>query len=80
MSRLIPLGDALARDPEVAGRKAAELARAAAAEMPVLPGWVLPLGESAAALGAGSAEPSGPAAVLVVAGVAPAGQPGSFRQ
>jgi phosphohistidine swiveling domain-containing protein len=70
MSRLIPLGDARARDPEVAGRKAAELARAAAAEMPVLPGWVLPLGESAAALARGStlAAGSGAAAVLAVSG------------
>jgi pyruvate,water dikinase len=68
MSRLIPLEDGLARDPGVVGRKAAELGRAAAAEMPVLPGWVLPLGESAAALAAGSVASSGPAAVLIVAG------------
>jgi phosphohistidine swiveling domain-containing protein len=70
MERLIPLGDARARDPEVAGDKAAELARAAAAEMPVLPGWVLPFGESAAAIAAarsGSGSPA--AAVLAVSSV-----------
>jgi hypothetical protein len=55
VERLIALGDARARDPEVAGHKAAELARAAAAEMPVLPGWVLPLRESAAVLALGAA-------------------------
>lgn len=55
MERLIALGDARARDPEVAGHKAAGLALAAAAEMPVLPGWVLPLEESAAALATGAA-------------------------
>ena len=55
MDRLIELGDVRARDPEIAGHKAAELARAAAAEMPVLPGWVLPLGESVAALATGTA-------------------------
>jgi hypothetical protein len=55
METLIPLGDARARDPEIAGHKAAELARAAAAGMPVLSGWVLPLKESAAALAVGSA-------------------------
>jgi hypothetical protein len=72
VERLIPLGDVRARDPEVAGHKAAELARAAAAEMPVLPGWVLPLGESAAALAIGTAagrEGSSASSVLAVSSV-----------
>jgi hypothetical protein len=55
VERLVSLDDARARDPEIAGHKAAELARAAAAGMPVLPGWVLPLRESAAALASGAA-------------------------
>ncbi|MEO8422537.1 MAG: PEP/pyruvate-binding domain-containing protein [Actinomycetota bacterium] len=72
MERLVPLDDARARDPEIAGHKAAELARATAAEMPVLPGWVLPLGESAAALAIGSAagrEASSATSVLAVSSI-----------
>lgn len=53
MERLIALDDAAACDPAVSGHKAAELARATAAGLPALPGWVLPLGESAAPLAAG---------------------------
>lgn len=69
MDRLVPLGDARVRDPEIAGQKAADLARAAAAEMPVLPGWVLPLGESAAALALGASagrEASSASSILAV--------------
>jgi pyruvate phosphate dikinase-like enzyme/PEP-utilizing family enzyme len=54
LEQLVPLGDTRARDPGIVGHKAAELARAAAAGMPVLPGWVIPLGESAAALATGA--------------------------
>lgn len=69
MERLIPLGDVRARDPKVAGHKAAELGRAIAADMPVLPGWVLPLGESAAALaiGAASGRAGSPASSVLAA-------------
>jgi len=47
VNRLVPLDDDRALDPTVVGHKTARLARAAAAGMPVLPGWVLPLAESA---------------------------------
>lgn len=68
MEHLIPLDDALARDPAIAGHKAAALARAAAAGMPALRGWVLPLGESAAACRvAARAERGGSAAAAVLA-------------
>jgi len=50
MRRLVPLDGGTAHDPAIVGHKAAELARATAAGLPALPGWVLPLGESAAAL------------------------------
>lgn len=44
MGRLLPLEDAC--DPRIAGSKAARLARARSAGLPVLPGWVVPIGES----------------------------------
>ena len=50
MRRLVPLDGGTAHDPAIVGHKAAELARATAAGLPALPGWVLPLGESAATL------------------------------
>jgi hypothetical protein len=43
-----------ARDPAIAGVKAAALAAAADAGLPVLPGWILPLEASAAAIAAGA--------------------------
>lgn len=48
------LGDPVARDPAVVGRKAAGLAVAAAAKLPVLPGWILPLEASSPAIAAGA--------------------------
>lgn len=48
------LSSSAARDPAVAGEKAARLARAAAAGLPVLPGWVVPASSSAAAILAGA--------------------------
>ncbi len=50
MSRLVPLEEARA-----AGAKAARLARALRAGLPVLPGWVLPVAEGHPALRAGAA-------------------------
>jgi len=68
VEHLIPLDDARARDPAIAGHKGAELARATAAGMPALPGWVLPLGESAAAARAAArADRGGSAAASVLA-------------
>jgi len=43
-THLLNLDDARAREPEVAGAKAATLARARAAGLPCLPGWVVPVG------------------------------------
>ena len=61
----IALDDPAARDPAVVGVKAARLAAAADAGLPVLPGWVLPLEASAAAIAARrsgrSSAPGGPA-------------------
>lgn len=53
MNRLVRLEDERARDPAVAGSKAAGLARAFSSGLPVLPGWVLPAEEAANALGEG---------------------------
>ena len=50
MERLVRLEDERARDPAIAGSKAAALARARSAGLPVLPGWVLPAEEAANAL------------------------------
>jgi rifampicin phosphotransferase len=71
VERLIPLDAAGARDPEVAGAKAAGLARARSAGPPVLPGWVIPAreAEDARRTGVEALERSGPAAAcLAVAG------------
>lgn len=54
MSRLISLDDPAALDTGTVGHKAAELARARAAGLPVLAGWVLPLEEAAAAASLGA--------------------------
>lgn len=48
------LSSSAGRDPAFAGEKAARLARAAAAGLPVLPGWVVPASSSAAAILAGA--------------------------
>ena len=48
------LSSSAARDPAFAGHKAAQLARAAAAGLPVLPGWVVPASSSAGAILAGA--------------------------
>ena len=48
------LSSSAGRDPAVAGEKAARLARAAAAGLPVLPAWVVPASSSAAAILAGA--------------------------
>ena len=48
------LDDPAARDPAVVGVKAAGLAAAADAGLPVLPGWILPLEASTAAIAAGA--------------------------
>jgi phosphohistidine swiveling domain-containing protein len=62
--RLLPLGDEMTLAGPVArpdlgarlaGDKAARLARAAAVGLAVLPGWVVPVAEGRAALGAGAA-------------------------
>jgi phosphohistidine swiveling domain-containing protein len=50
----IALDDPAARDPAVVGVKAAGLASAADAGLPVLPGWILPLEASAAAIAEGA--------------------------
>ena len=50
----LALDDPAARDPAVVGVKAAGLAAAAVAGLPVLPGWVLPVEASAAAIAAGA--------------------------
>src|SRR6185312_5018154 len=62
-----------AADPAIVGQKAAGLARATAAGLPVLPGWVLPLDESAPAIAAGVAalgDGGGPAALLAATRIA----------
>ncbi len=67
----IALEDPAARDPAVVGVKAARLAAAADAGLPVLPGWVLPLEASAAAIAAGARAlegSGGPRAYLTVMG------------
>jgi phosphohistidine swiveling domain-containing protein len=73
MEPLLALDDARACDPVIAGHKAAGLARAAAAGMPVLRGWVLPSGVSAVAMSAGCAageRGSAAAAILAVSSIA----------
>ena len=64
MERFVALEDVRARDPGVAGSKAAGLARAGSAGLPVLPGWVLSVehGEDALRLGMCVLERSGSAA------------------
>jgi hypothetical protein len=52
-SRLISLDDAAAAAPGLSGAKAATLARARRSGLPVLPGYVVPAAEGAAALRAG---------------------------
>ena len=54
MDPFLSLDDERVRDPEVAGAKASMLASARSAGIPVLPGWVLPAGESADAMHAGA--------------------------
>jgi phosphohistidine swiveling domain-containing protein len=54
-TRLVPLGDGVTRAAGLVGAKAARLARAAGAGLPVLPGWVVPVTEAAPALSAGAA-------------------------
>lgn len=73
MKAPIALADPAARDPAVAGEKAARLAHAAAAGLPVLPGWVLPVGASEAAIasGARALDRSGPSAAYLAASEAP---------
>jgi len=68
---LIALDDPAARDPAVVGVKAARLAAAADAGLPVLPGFVLPLEASAAAIAEGArvlARSGAPGAYLAVMG------------
>lgn len=54
MESLLALEDVRSRDPRVAGAKAAGLAQAMAAGLPVLPGWVVPADAASAALRAGA--------------------------
>ena len=73
MGGSISLATAPAADPAVVGQKAAGLARATAAGLPALPGWVLPLDESAPAIAAGVAaleRGGGPAALLAASRIA----------
>jgi phosphohistidine swiveling domain-containing protein len=73
MGGSISLATAPAAEPAVVGQKAAGLARATAAGLPVLPGWVLPLQESAPAIAAGVAalgHGGGPAALLAATRIA----------
>jgi len=80
VERLLRLEDGAARDPVVAGAKAAGLARALAAGLPVLPGWVLPVEHGMSALRAGldRLERSGPAAARLAI-VEPPPDPGLRR-
>jgi phosphohistidine swiveling domain-containing protein len=65
----LALDDPAARDPAVVGGKAAGLAAAADAGLPVLPGWIVPLETSAAAIAAGAhaLERSGPPGAYLAA-------------
>jgi phosphohistidine swiveling domain-containing protein len=66
---VVALDEEAARDAAVVGTKAAGLAAAAAAGLPVLPGWVIPLASSASAIAAGRgalATEGAPAATLTV--------------
>jgi phosphohistidine swiveling domain-containing protein len=67
MRTLIGLEHPAAADPNVAGDKAAGLARAAAASLPVLTGWVVPIAAARAALASGvrRLRESGPPAALL---------------
>jgi phosphohistidine swiveling domain-containing protein len=70
--RVYALDDPRVLDPAVAGAKAATLARARRAGLPVLAGWVVPVAVATSALRFGAdalAERGGPAAVLRVAGM-----------
>jgi hypothetical protein len=70
---LIALDDVRARDPRVAGAKAAGLAGARTAGLPVLPGWVVPADVAAASIRAGAdalARRSHAAAILATSGAA----------
>ena len=75
VQRCLDLADTAARDPAVAGAKAAGLALAAAAGLPVLPGVVVPVRESArvvrAVAGALDADGSGRGARLAAMQVRP---------
>lgn len=75
MAPLLTLDDARSRDPRVVGAKAAGLARARAAGLPVLPGWVVPAELSAAALrlGGDAFARSGHAAAVLATTTAPLG-------
>lgn len=53
-TRLLSLDDPRAQDVDVAGSKAAALARARASRMPVLPGWIVPANEATRALRVGA--------------------------
>jgi phosphohistidine swiveling domain-containing protein len=69
MGAQIALADPAARDPVVVGEKAAGLAKAAAADLPVLPGRVLRVDASETAIEAGveALERSGPPAAYLAA-------------
>lgn len=69
MSRLLSLDEPGARDPALTGVKASKLAQARAYGLPVLPGWVLSLEASRAAMriGAEALERSGSAAAACLA-------------
>lgn len=54
MNRIVALDDPAARDSRTVGDKAARLAQAIAVGLPVLPGWVLPISEGAAAASVGN--------------------------
>ena len=70
LRHVLDLDDARARDPAVAGAKAATLARARAAGLPCLPGWVVPVAEGRETLRRGAdslvAGGSGRARLLVM--------------
>ncbi len=52
--RLLSLDDEAARDSHQVGSKGAALSRARALAMPVLPGWVVPVGEAAVSVAIGA--------------------------
>lgn len=67
VERLLSLDAGEARDPHIAGSKAAGLARARSAGLPALPGWVVPAdsGDEAARAGTEALRRSGPAAACL---------------